>query len=55
VPSAALAWPFWALAAPTPKLDEVPALPEEEPPVPSAVFAPALPEVEVPEPTVEEL
>jgi hypothetical protein len=55
VPSAALAWPFWALAPPTPKLEPVPALPDEEPAVPNAVLALPLPEVEAPEPTVEEL
>jgi hypothetical protein len=55
VPRAALAWPLLALAAPTPRLDPVPALPDEEPAVPIAVLALPLPEVDAPEPTVEEL
>ena len=44
-----------ALAAPAPKVDDVPAAPAEEPPVPIAVLALPLPEVDAPEPTVEEL
>ena len=48
MPSAALAWPFCALAAPTPRLEPLPALPEEEPPTPSAVLALPLPVVELP-------
>jgi phage tail protein X len=44
-----------ALAPPTPKLEAVPALLDEEPAVPNAVLALPLPDVEAPEPTVEEL
>jgi hypothetical protein len=44
-----------ALAAPTPRLEPVPALPLEEPPVPSAVFALPLVVVEAPLLIVEEL
>jgi hypothetical protein len=44
-----------ALAAPTPRLELVPDLLVEEPPVPIAVLALPLPVVELPAPTVEEL
>ena len=55
MPSAALAWPLAALAAPTPRLELLPAVPAEDAPVPSAVLALPLPVVELPAPTVEEL
>jgi hypothetical protein len=58
VPSAALAEPLPAVAAPTPRLDELPEpprVPLEEPPVPIAVLALPPPAVEPPAPTVDEL
>jgi hypothetical protein len=44
-----------ALAAPTPNVEPVPAVPVEEPAVPIAVLALPLPVVDAPEPTVDAL